>query len=219
MSQPILNPDIANYLSTFHKNILKHPVRREMECYARECNFPCVGELVGQLLYLLARSINAKRVFELGSGFGYSAFWFASAVGEEGKVYCTDGDEKNVKRAEDYLTRAELWKRVTYFTGYAQQHFQNTDGIFDIIYNDVDKDQYPGVFELVAPRVRSGGFYIADNALWSGRVIEASPEEKPQHAGWTEAIKKHNEMVFNHQDFEASIIPLRDGVIIARRKG
>lgn len=217
MSQPILNPEIEKYLDHLARAD-EEPVLKEMEAYGYGQNFPIIGRLVGRFINLIAQGIQAKRVFELGSGFGYSAYWFALAVGPKGKIYCTDGDPKNRERAEVYLKKAGLWDAIEFHTGWAQDIFKKIDGEFDIVYNDVDKGQYPEVFELVWNRVRKGGFYIADNTLWFGRVVEEKVRDDVQ-PGWTGAIKKHNEIIFNHPQFETSIVPLRDGVVIARRKG
>ncbi|MDO8608429.1 MAG: O-methyltransferase [Phaeospirillum sp.] len=216
MSQPILNPLIDKYLYQLAKAD-DETVLKEMEGYGYARKFPMIGRVVGRFVNLLAQGMNAKRIFELGSGFGFSAYWFAKAVGPDGKVFCTDGDAENKIKAENFLKKAGLWNRIEYQTGYAQDIFQKTSGDFDIVYNDVDKGQYPGVFELVWKRIRPGGFYIADNTLWFGRVVEekVTDDVKP---GWTEAIKQHNETIFNHPEFEASIVPLRDGVLMARRK-
>jgi predicted O-methyltransferase YrrM len=192
------------------------PVLTEMEREAENNNFPIIGRLVGIFLETMTRTINAKRIFEFGSGYGYSAYWFANAVGEKGTVICSDGDPLNKEKAEQYLNSAELWNRINFHTGIAQEIFSKTGGLFDICYNDVDKGQYPEIWRLAKNRIRPGGLYIADNALWHGRVavknyIDLVP-------GWTEAIKEHNQLIFNDPEFDAFINPTRDGVIVARRK-
>jgi len=215
MVQQILNPDIEAYIQNLVLQQDDSDVLRQMELLAEKESFPIVGPQVGQALYLLAKSINAKKVFELGSGYCYSAYWFAKAVGKGGKVTCTDSLKLNSSRAEGYLKNHEFWPRIDYHLGIAQDLFQKTNEEFDIIYNDVDKEQYPSVFQLVWKQVRSGGFYISDNALWCGRVIEEQPEDKVLQ---THAVKEHNEMVFSHPEFETMLLPIRDGVIVARRK-
>ncbi|MER3437572.1 MAG: O-methyltransferase, partial [Chloroflexota bacterium] len=90
------------------------PILLEMERLAKERSFPIVGRLVGELLEILALSIGARTVFEMGSGFGYSAYWFSRAVGPSGRVICTDGDPVNRAQAEDFLTRAGRWDRIDY---------------------------------------------------------------------------------------------------------
>lgn len=189
----------------------------EMEKLAQERGFPIVGRLVGMFLEVLTKSITAKRVFEFGSGYGYSAHWFGRAVGEQGKVICTEGDPKNVELAEKYFERLKMSERIEYHCGWAQDVFKKTSGEFDIIYNDVDKDAYPEVWQLAKTRIRSGGFYIADNVLWSGRVLHDKVEEDVA-PGWTEAIQKHNLEIVKDPNFDFFINPTRDGVIVARRK-
>lgn len=191
-------------------------VLSEMEAYAWENNFPIVGRLVGVSLEILAKMIDARRVFEFGSGYGYSAYWFGKAVGHSGHVICTDGNPLNQEKAEQYLTAAGLWDKVTFHTGYAQDVFAQTEGIFDICYNDADKGGYPGIWLMAKERIRPGGLYIADNVLWHGRVV--MDDFTDIHPGWTEAIKEHNQLVFSDPDFDAFINPTRDGVIVARRK-
>lgn len=216
MSLKIVHPDIEKYLYDLsHKYDEK--ILIEMETLAKEQDFPIVGRLVGMFLEVLARAISAKRVFEFGSGYGYSAFWFGRAVGKEGKVICTEGDAANVTLAKKYFERLEMSDCIEYHCGWAQDVFKRTNGNFDIIYNDVDKDAYPEVWQLAKNRIRPGGFYIADNVLWSGRVLHEKVEEDVA-PGWTEAIQKHNLLITNDPDFDFFINPTRDGVIVARRK-
>ena len=210
-----VNPAIEDYMRSLVSRT-DHPVLTEMEREAENNNFPIIGRLVGTFIETMARAINAKRIFEFGSGYGYSAYWFANAVGEKGTVICSDGDPLNKEKAEQYLNSAELWNRINFHTGIAQEIFSKTGGLFDICYNDVDKGQYPEIWRLAKNRIRPGGLYIADNALWHGRVavknyIDLVP-------GWTEAIKEHNQLIFNDPEFDAFINPTRDGVIVARRK-
>ena len=210
-----VHPAIEDYMRSLVSRT-DHPVLTEMEREAENNNFPIIGRLVGTFIETMARAIDAKRIFEFGSGYGYSAYWFANAVGEKGTVICSDGDPLNKEKAEQYLNSAELWNRINFHTGIAQEIFSKTGGLFDICYNDVDKGQYPEIWRLAKNRIRPGGLYIADNALWHGRVavknyIDLVP-------GWTEAIKEHNQLIFNDPEFDAFINPTRDGVIVARRK-
>lgn len=210
-----VNPAIEDYMRSLVGRT-DHPVLTEMEEEAENNNFPIIGRLVGTFIETMARAINAKRIFEFGSGYGYSAYWFAKAVGEKGTVICSDGDLINKEKAEQYLSSAELWNRVNFHTGIAQEIFSKTEGLFDICYNDVDKGQYPEIWHLAKNRISPGGFYIADNTLWHGRVaVENYIDLVP---GWTEAIKEHNQLIFNDPEFDAFINPTRDGVVVARRK-
>ncbi len=210
-----VNPAIEDYMRSLVGQT-DHPVLAEMEAVAKENNFPIVGRLVGMFLETLAKTVNAKRIFEFGSGYGYSAYWFAKAVGTDGQVICTDGDAHNKEKAEQYLRSAGLSERVDFRTGLAQEIFTQTEGPFDICYNDVDKGDYPEVWQMAKDRVRPGGLYIADNVLWHGRVaVEKYVDIVP---GWTEAILEHNRLIFKDPEFDAFINPTRDGVVVARKK-
>ena len=210
-----VDPQIEAYMLGLVHNT-DQPIVMEMEAHARENNFPIVDRLVGVFLESQAKSINANRVFEFGSGYGYSAYWFAKAVGAEGEVICSDGTEANLEKAKYYLDSAGLWDRVKFNIGLAQDIFASTAGLFDICYNDVDKGDYPQIWKLAKDRIRPGGLYIADNVLWHGRVaLENYTDVVP---GWTEAILEHNRLIFNDADFDSYINPTRDGVLVARKK-
>src|SRR5215510_2215516 len=112
-----MDDKVEGYLQELAEAEHEAPVLVEMEARADEHGFPIVGRATGRFLELAARAVGARRVMELGSGYGYSAYWFARAVGEEGEVICTDGDADNAKYAEDYLGRASVWDRVRYHVG------------------------------------------------------------------------------------------------------
>lgn len=214
MLNPV-NPTIENYMHGLLKHT-DHPVLTNMEALAQKNNFPIVGRLVGVFIESLAKMVNAERIFEFGSGYGYSAYWFAKAVGIKGQVICTDADFLNQEKAEQYLSAANLWNRIDFRVGMAQEIFAQTEGLFDICYNDVDKGDYPAIWLMAKDRIRPGGLYIADNVLWRGRVaVENYTDIFP---GWTEAIINHNELIFNDPEFDTFINPTRDGVIVARKK-
>lgn len=210
-----VDPAIERYMQSLVTHTA-HPVAEAMEARALQHNFPIVGRLVGVFLESLAKMINAERIFEFGSGYGYSAYWFARALDANGSIICTDGNPANQTDAQTYLQQAGLWDRIQFHTGYAQQVFSKTDGDFDICYNDVDKCDYPEIWLMAKERIRPGGLYIADNVLWHGRV--AVDEFVDVVPGWTEAIMEHNRLIFNDPDFDTFINPTRDGVLVARKK-
>ncbi len=210
-----VNPAIEKYMRSLASRT-DHPVLTEMESVAEKNNFPIVGRLVGIFLETMARIVNATRIFEFGSGYGYSAYWFARAAGGNGRVICTDGDPLNKDKADQYLKSAGLSERVDFRVGMAQEIFVQIEGQFDICYNDADKGDYPQIWQMAKDRIRPGGLYIADNVLWHGRVaVERYIDIVP---GWTEAILEHNTHIFNDPEFDAFINPTRDGVIVARKK-
>jgi caffeoyl-CoA O-methyltransferase len=165
------------------------------------------------VLQQLALMINAKTVFELGSAIGYSTIWWAQAVGEKGRVIYTDGDPKNAERARRYFDRAGVSDRITLHTGDALEFLSEQKQQYDIIFNDVDKEDYPRVLRLVSPRLRKGGLFITDNVLWSGRVAEKNPREAQ-----TKAILEFNRSLYNSEDFYTTILPIRDGLAVALKK-
>ena len=191
----------------------REPVLAEMEDYASQHKIPIVGPAVARVLQQLARMINARTVFELGSAIGYSTIWWAQAVGDNGRVIYTDGDSKNAERARGYFTRAGVSSRISLHTGDALEYLSEQKQEFDIIFNDVDKEDYPRVLRLVAPRLRKGGLFITDNVLWSGRVAEKDPVEAT-----TRAILEFNRKLYDAPDFYTTILPIRDGLAVALKK-
>jgi caffeoyl-CoA O-methyltransferase len=185
----------------------------EMEDYASKHDVPIVGPAVARVLQQLALMINAKTVFELGSAIGYSTIWWAQAVGGQGRVIYTDGDAKNAERARGYFERAGVSDRVTLHTGDALEVLSEQKQEFDVIFNDVDKEDYPRVLRLVLPRLRKGGLFITDNVLWSGRVAEKNPKQAQ-----TKAILEFNQALYSSPDFYATILPIRDGLAVAWKK-
>ncbi len=188
-------------------------VLAEMEDYATKHNVPIVGPAVARVLQQLAMMIKARTVFELGSAIGYSTIWWAQAVGENGRVIYTDGDAKNAERARGYFARAGVSKRIQLHTGDALEFLSEQKEEFDIIFNDVDKEDYPRVLRLVAPRLRKGGLFVTDNVLWSGRVAEKNPKDAS-----TKAILEFNRKLYDAKEFYTTILPIRDGLAVAFKK-
>ncbi len=212
----ITNPAIEEYIKGL---LARHdePVLMEMEAEGKERGFPIVGRMVGVVLEILARSIGARRVFELGSGYGYSGYWFSRAMGPGGELHLTDGDPENERKATDYLGRAGLLGPVRYHVGEAIGSLEATEGQFDIVYNDIDKGDYPRAWKAARDRVRRDGFFISDNTLWSGRVTGAEDVPEDVRPGWTAAIDQMNRTVAADPGFLSTILPIRDGVLVALR--
>jgi len=188
-------------------------VLTEMEQYASEHDVPIVGPAVANVLQQLALMINARTVFELGSAIGYSTIWWAQAVGENGRVIYTDGDSMNAERARGYFARAGVSQRITLHIGDALEVLSEQKEEFDVIFNDVDKEDYPRVLRLVAPRLRKGGLFITDNVLWSGRVAGKNPADAR-----TKAILDFNRKLYDVKEFFTTILPIRDGLAVALKK-
>ena len=209
----IVNPEVERYMRDLLAG--EHEIATEMERVAEERDFPIVDRLVGVTLEVLARSIGAKRVLEMGSGYGYSAYWFARAVGEGGEVHMTEGDPENQKQALEYLDRAGFADRVHSHVGNALEIIDELDGEFDIVFCDIDKGDYPDAWRKASERIRVGGLYLCDNVLWSGRVAVEDPDDRRPE--WTKAVKEHNSAIAADKRYKSSIIPTRDGVMVALR--
>jgi caffeoyl-CoA O-methyltransferase len=207
---PIVDPRFDDYMRSL-LDAYDEPVLLAMEEEGARRDFPIVGRNVGVTLELLARSIGARRVFELGSGFGYSAYWFARAVGAGGEVRCTDGDPDNVAAGERYLADAGLGDRVTYHVGDALAAFAGADGDFDVVFCDIDKPGYPDAWRAAAERIRVGGLYLCDNTLSYGRgtVFDDEPGAN--------AIREHNRLVAEDHRYVHTLVPTREGVLAALR--
>ncbi len=208
---PLVSPELDRYI----RGLLppRDPVLAEIERQAEARKIPIVGPAVGTLLALLASSINARRVFELGSAIGYSTLFFARAVGPGGQVFYTDGSPDNAREAQGYLEQAGVADRISVRVGDAVTCLEAAAGKFDLIFIDIDKEGYPAALEAAAPRVKTGGYLLADNVLWSGRVVDPGTRDAA-----TEGIREFNRRLFGRRDFRSVIVPLRDGVAIARKE-
>lgn len=187
-------------------------VLTEMEAEAARRKIPIVGPAVGRILHQLALMIGAKTVFEMGSAIGYSTIWWARAVGQGGLVFYTDGDRKNADEARGYFERAGVASRIKVATGDALELLSEHKQEFDIIFNDVDKEDYPRAFRLAVPRLRKGGLFVTDNVLWSGRVAQKSNDSR------TKAILEFNRLVYGSPHLFTTILPIRDGVAVAIKR-
>jgi caffeoyl-CoA O-methyltransferase len=203
----IVHGNIVEYLLNVTPE--RDVILEEMERYALERGFPIVGPLVGRMLYFFSRSMNAKSILELGSGYGYSACWFAKAIGKEGEITCTEGNPENVERAREYFRRGKIATKVNFLVGDALKLVDSLEGPFDIIFNDLDKHQYPKAFRKAVPRLRKGGLLISDNVLWSGKILDKKPDAD------TAGILTYNRLIHSSKELFSTIIPLRDGLAIS----
>jgi predicted O-methyltransferase YrrM len=207
----ITEPKVGKYL---HELLpARDAVQAEMEALAGERSIPIIGPVVGRFLYQLVRLTHAKRVFEMGSAIGYSTIWIARAAGEGATVYYSDGDPANARLAEDFIRRAGVRDRVQILTGNALDLLDQTPGMFDIIFCDIDKEQYPQAFHKAVPRIRKGGLLLADNVLWSGRVTY---RPRKQDAA-TRGIVEFDRLIYSSPDLFPTILPVRDGFAVCER--
>jgi caffeoyl-CoA O-methyltransferase len=186
-----------------------------MERRAAEADFPIIGPAAGQMCYLIARLIGARRVFELGSGFGYSTAWFARAVAENGggEVHHTVWDEALSREARERLARLGHAGLVRYHVGEAVGILRTVEGPFDLIFNDIDKRGYPDSLPVIAEKLRPGGVLIIDNMLWGGQIFDDG-DTTPD----TEGVREFTRRITGDPGWQVTLVPIRDGLIVARRR-
>lgn len=203
-------PEVEDYIYAMLPP--RDEVLAEIELEASKNDVPIVGPAVGRVLYQLAMISGAKRIFEMGSAIGYSTIWWARAVGEGGRVIYTDGDRKNADKARRYFDRAGVSQRITVRVGDALEFLSEEKEPYDIIFNDIDKVDYPRGFRVALPRLKSGGLFITDNVLWSGKVSRPNPDAQ------TKAILEFNKLIYESKDLFTTILPIRDGVSVCVKK-
>ncbi len=201
----ITDPKINDYLMKL--SFEDDPLVLEMEKIGREHDFPIVDRLVGRLIYLLTKLKDPRLVVELGSGYGYSAYWFARALGR-GKVILTEHEEENIAYAKKIFRKAGLAKKAAFHAGDAVE-IASGYGDIDILFIDIDKHQYPVAIKSLLPNLAKKALVIADNTLWYGRVAGRNRDRD------TLGIRKFNDFMFGSIDFFSTILPLRDGVLVA----
>ncbi len=208
-----IHPHVREYLDDL---VPPRPAEmQKMEEYAHEVGFPIVGPACGHLCYEITRMIGAKRVFELGSGYGYSTAWFARGVQENGGgvVHHVVWHEDLSQKARGHLAALGFDGLIKYTVGEAVQALRDTPGPFDIIFNDIDKQGYPDSLPVIESKLRPGGVLIVDNMLWHGQIFDES-----DHAESTEAIREFTRRICASPGWVATLIPIRDGLMVAYRK-
>ncbi|MEJ2749774.1 MAG: O-methyltransferase [Anaerolineae bacterium] len=211
-----MSSDYDEQLQTYLDELV--PVRplelQAMEAYAVKHQFPIIGPASGQFCYQITRLVGARRVFELGSGYGYSTAWFARGVQENGggNVYHVVWDAELSNQAKGHLSKLGFDGTVTYIVSEAVQALRQTDGPFDLIFLDINKDAYPKSLPVIEEKLRPGGVLIVDNTLWHGRIFDES-----DHSPATNAIREFTQLITTSPDWIVSLVPIRDGLIIATK--
>lgn len=178
----------------------------ELEGIAKERRIPIIGPLVGRFLYILARASRARRILEVGTAIGYSTIWLGLAARQnKGKVITVEIDRKTASEARSNIARAGLGMTVRIIEGDGVQVIPKLKGRFDMIFVDENKENYPRYIELCFRRLSRNGLMVADNALWSGAVLEGKTEEAA-------AIARFNKLLM--KKMPSVIIPARDGVAV-----
>jgi predicted O-methyltransferase YrrM len=170
------------------------------------------GHLQGQILEMISRMINPLFILEIGTFTGYSAICLARGLKPEGKLVTIELNDELAEFSSSYFRKAGVENQIINLTGRAQDIIPTLEQLFDLVYIDGDKREYCEYYNLVFEKVRSGGFILADNVLWGGKVNETDTSD-PQ----TRGIIEFNEMICKQKNVENIILPVRDGMMIIRK--
>ncbi|MBY9001859.1 MAG: O-methyltransferase [Candidatus Heimdallarchaeota archaeon] len=204
----ITNLRVEKYMNNLLEN--RSLIFKEIEDYAKEIDFPIIGPLVGKLLNQYAHILKAERILELGSGFGYSAIWFSEGMDVQTEITCTDFEEHNEKLAQKNFEKAKTRTKINFKLGNALKILDELEGEFDIIFNDVEKEDYPEVFRKSIPKLKKGGVLITDNTLWYGKVARKRKKDYQ-----SKGVREYNRLAFSDKRVISLILPLRDGLTIS----
>ena len=213
MPDRLISSQVRDYIDSLVPT--RPPEMQAMEAYARERGFPIVGPAAGHFCYQVARMIGARRVFELGSGYGYSTAWFARAVKDNGggQVYHVGWDEALSRQARRHLNILGYANIIEYRVAEAIKTLESTPGPFDLIFNDIIKECYPESLPVIADKLRPGGVLIADNALWGGRIFDADDQDPN-----VEGVREFTRRLMEDPGWIATLVPIHDGLLVAYKR-
>ncbi len=210
MAESFISKNLKTYLDSLVPE--RSPEFVAMEAYARENSFPIIGPTAGYFLYQIVRIAGATRVFEMGSGYGYSTAWFARGVKENGggTVHHVVWNNELSKMARRHLSAMGYEDIVQYTVGEAIQSLKETTGTYDLIFNDIDKEAYPESLAVIADKLAPGGILVVDNMLWKGRVYDGGDNSES-----TRAIRELTHLLVADEKWLTTIVPIRDGLLLA----
>jgi caffeoyl-CoA O-methyltransferase len=208
--------DLEKYISDHIEP--EEPFLKELD---RETNLTCIhprmlsGHVQGKILYMLCKMINPKRILELGTYTGYSAISMGLAIGNDALIHTIEIRDEQKDIISKYIEKAGLASKIICHFGDALTIVPTLNEPFDLVFIDADKRDYPQYFDLVIDKLNTGGYIIADNILWDGKVVDPNCADEPQ----TKGIMQFNEKVKNDVRVEKVILPFRDGMMLIRKKG
>ena len=170
------------------------------------------GPVQGKLLEFVCDMLKPKKVLEIGTFCGYSAICMAKALPEDGHLTTIEADPECEDVIRNFIEKAGLSSKITLLMGDAKQIIPTLDGDFDLVFIDADKISYPYYYEQILPKVKSGGFILADNVLWDGKVLDENTKEKD-----TQALQRFNDLVQADNRVENVLLPMRDGLMMIRK--
>ena len=171
------------------------------------------GHLQGRLLAMISKMIQPSRVLEIGTYTGYSALCMAEGLTAEGKIFTIDINEELESMVRDYIAKAKLDQKINFIVGNALEVIPELDEEFDLVFIDADKENYFKYYNLIIEKLRPGGFILADNVLWSGKVLDLDNNKDSE----TMALNSFNEQIQNDKRVENILLPIRDGLMLLRK--
>ena len=209
----MINNLLTEYAESFTSNESAVLAELREHCYAHyEDSTMLSGFVQGRILSMFSHMIRPKVVLEIGTYLGYSALCFAEGLAEGGKVITLDVQEDTNAVARSYVEKTEYRRHIEFIVGSGIDIIPNLTETFDLVFIDADKPNYPNYYDLVFDKVRPGGFIIADNVLWSGKVLDEVKDEN------TQALHDYNQKILADNRVDNILFPIRDGLMIARKK-
>jgi caffeoyl-CoA O-methyltransferase len=208
-------PKNLNDYSEKHTEVFRNEVLREIERYTHlKVLMPQMlsGHLQGQYLAFISQLIQPKRILEIGTFTGYSAICLAQGLTEDGLLHSYEVNEELKAPVEGFFEKAGLANKIKMHIGDAMEMLDDLDEVFDLVFIDADKENYPSYYEKIFPKVRIGGCILVDNVLWSGKVTESVIKDKK-----TKGIHELNECIQNDDRVGNVLLPLRDGIMMVRK--
>lgn len=203
---------LTNYAESFtsdESDVLKQLRER---CYAHyEDSSMLSGFVQGRILSMFSKMIGPKVVLEIGTYLGYSALCFGEGLATGGKVITLDVNEETNRVARSYVERTRFKDSIEFHLGPAAEIIPQLPETFDLVFIDADKPNYSNYYNLVFDKLRPGGFIIADNVLWSGRVLDEQKDEN------TQALHDFNQMVLADTRVSNVLLPIRDGLMVVSK--
>ena len=169
------------------------------------------GHLQGRLLSMISHMIKPERILEIGTYTGYSALCMAEGLKENGKIITIDINEELEKRVRGYFNQSDYREKIDYRIGNALELIPDIDEMFDLVFIDADKINYARYYDMVFAKVKIGGFILADNVLWSGKILAPNPDKD------TRAILEFNKKIAEDSRVENVLMPVRDGIMMVRK--
>ncbi len=172
------------------------------------------GHYQGKLLEFISKMIHPEKILEIGTFTGYSAICLAKGLKDGGLLYTIEVNDERENIIKKYIEKSGMESKIKLLIGDAKDIIPKFEETFDLVFIDADKSEYLGYYKAVTDKVRKGGFIIADNVLWDGKVIENIQEDDES----TKGIVSFNDFVRNDKRVEKIILPIRDGLMLIRKK-